>query len=346
MADVLTMLCVATEEQQTIHGHLESLIRAVSNGKAEIRFIRPPHVDAGASMYGISPHRVPSDVHPVPCKIVLRALQEIQAPLVLLMDGSVYLDDRDIHHLVESALDLEAREGLALPVRYNYCPSGPLRVVARDGEPRFEYGILPRDFLRRGLEQGARIYTGDVLLSEWAAHWGIGLRVAEFMLNRFPERILLIEGKASRKVEGLACPDIFSSRDDYHRCFPGRSMDCADISAFRAVMREGEIALMTYSLDTKVCARLDKALGRLRPDLAAALQENPIRSLLPELMAAIEPYMDVFESRLDLLDCLIILKNEEIRETIHLGDREFWSAFSRYTVNDAPLLAKLLNLKV
>lgn len=346
MAKVLSMLCVATEEQQTLHKHLPDMITCVSGKRAEFQFVQPPHVEAGSHLYGISPHRIPSYVHPVPCQVVLKALRKIETPFAFLLDGSVHLTSDDVKRIVDAVVKLKEGEGLALPVRYNFCPDGPLTTFFRDGTPRFEFGILPKVDLMRGLEAGEMIYTGDVVLSELAIRQGIRLHVANCMIHRFPERIFLCRGLAARKENGLPFPKDVCLDKDYHRRFPGSRLDCTAVSIFRSAMQEGEIALMTETLNVAICANLHGALDKVRPDLIQKLQAQPIRHTLPNLMAAIEPYMDIFESRLDLLNCLVVLKCEELRQSIRLGDRDFWSAYSRYTMNDMVLMSKLLYLKV
>jgi len=343
---LLNILCVFTKEQQTLHKHLPNRVTEASDGLAGVRFLSPPHVPQGAFMYGISPHRVPADVHPVPSEPLREALATTHCPWVLLMDGSVHLCAEDIRRLVAAVRELKDGEGLALPVRYNFCPDGPLTALFRDGTPRFEFGVLPTPILKAVLDTTESIYTGDVLLSEFAVRRDVDLRVADFGLNRFPERVLMMRGRISRRIGGLGCPGDVSLSDDYHRHFPNRKHDGERVSAFRAAMREGEIARMKGTSDASIRSGLLDHLQSLRPDLAAKLQEHPVQHTILKWMAAFEPCMDLFECRLNLLNALVLMKHPEIRKGVRLGDREFWSAFTRYTLNDTFMMHKLLFLKV
>lgn len=335
-----------TEEQQTLHKHLSNRVKEASNGRASVRVVTPPHVPQGAFMYGISDHRVPSDVHPVPSAILRESLATTDAPWVLLLDGSVHLSDRDVRLMTAAAQELKDGDGLAFPVRYNFCPEGTLTTVFRDGTARFEYGVLPAPIMKAALDSTEAIYTGDVLLSEFAARRGTYLRVADFGLHRFPERVLLMRGRSSRRQAGLSCPPGVSLNEDFHRHFSNRAHDAERVSAFRTIMRDGEIARMKGASDTGIRSALQDHLRLLRPNLAGELEARPVHQTILKLMAAFEPFMDLFECRLDLLNFLVLLKHPELRKAVRLGDREFWSGFTRYTMNDTVMMHKLLYLKV
>jgi hypothetical protein len=337
---------VATEIQEQFHSYLPAMVEDVSKGKAEFFFVRPP-LPEEPTPYGMPAKKVPSDVHPVPCELVLGVMRKSMGASVLLLDGSIFLDVSDIRNVVESAQKaLVIGGGSALPIRYNFCPDGSLSSFCADGSPRFEYGILPRDIFELVLQKSEAIYTGDVLLSEIAVRHGLDLIQSKQELNRFPERIILIRGRAARKVDGIQCPDDICMVRDYHRRFQGKTYDSDMLFALRTAMIDAELSLLSESLDPNIQERLLMSLKLLKPGLLEEIKHNPIRETIPKCMSSIEPYMDIFECRLDLLKFLILLGIEKIRKSISLGDREFWSAFEKYTWGDGVLLSKLLYLKV
>ena len=122
-----------TEEQQILHKHLPNRVTEASDGQAVARVLTPPHVPQGAFLYGISPRRVPSDVHPVPSRSLREALASTDCPWVFLLDGSGHLRAGDIRRLLASVRKLKEGEGLALPAELD--PDAVLADELRVGCP-------------------------------------------------------------------------------------------------------------------------------------------------------------------------------------------------------------------
>jgi len=345
---MLHILCCVTREQAQAQGDLPDLARQAAPGAVTASLLPLPEVARGPFFYRLSPHRVPSDVHPVPTDLLLTALAPVRADHVLLLDGSILLSRDDIGRLAAAVAALPPDAGLALPVRYNMCPLGAMRTVFRDGSPRFEYGVLPGELLRDILHSADAISTGDTALAEAAVRRGATLRCWTGAVQRYPERIILTRGRYGREVPGLACPPDVRIFSDFHRFFADRPAAIDARNAWREALRDAGLAMMGDDPQAPEKALRDRVwdgLAALRPDLVQLLREMPLRLAILRLMAAIEPYLDVFESRVEALSCLVMLFRQQLVRELHLGDREFWSAFSRYTGSDEMACGKLLYLK-
>jgi hypothetical protein len=344
---MLHILCCVTREQALLHRNLPDLVRRLAPGEADATLLALPDVPRGPFFYRLSAHRVPSDVHPVRAALLREALAPVRARHVLLLDGSILPGRAALESLVAAVATLAPECGLALPVRYNLCPLGPMRTFFCDGSLRFEYGVLPRETLAAVLETAEAVVTGDPLLAELAVRGGTALSPWEGVLHRHPERLVLTRGRYGREP-GLPCPDDVSAFGDFHRCFVARPHAPDAMRAWRDALREAGLAVMADAPDAPGPAlrkALRDGLDALRPDLAQALREHGPQATILRLMAAIEPYLDVFESRVEALSCLVLLYRQELASGLRLGDREFWAAFSRYTTYDEMALSKLLYLK-
>jgi len=323
------------------------------NGLSLLRF------DTGKSR-GDSALKV-STLSPCSSNLLGEAVRRSSYDYILFMDDSLMMPRTGMLACLEYVDKTADFGATAFSVRTNFNRRGSLLRFTTTGDLLFEFGIVNKRLLY-DLEIGQfPAYRGDFLEMSFALLLnGHSIHHCGATIESFPEKGLIQYGGVSggRFGNGQGHYErTWSKKSNQNdvllthlRLYSDRvpSVTVPLLARFKKCFLLGSAALLAQ--DVVLWERLRKEIEDLLPQvdeqLNKVLLETDVLQAIVLLLSQYEQWMELFESKLDLLNFLIFYFYKDLLSVNCIGDRDFWASFSKAVGGDSNFLLKLVNLKV